>query len=197
MGLGPWAPGLAFTHGPIVYFKRTSPRTRRFGECSLFRYASQMDEAGQAHTISLREMALADFVVLFAHQQDQEATRMAAFPARDWDAFTAHWTKVLADPSSIKRTILVEGEIAGYVTTWLDGTTLKVGYWLGREFWGKGVATAALRQFTSAVTARPLTACVARHNVGSIRVLEKCGFVHTGHAVTGDDGVEELVLELP
>ena len=45
------------------------------------------------------------------------------------------------------------------------------------------------------VDARPLHAYVAKCNVASIRVLEKCGFVEVGeHA--GDDGIEELLLEL-
>ena len=156
-----------------------------------------MDERQRHHpTISLREMAPGDLTVLFEHQQDPEATRLAAFPSRNWDAFKAHWTKVLTDDSAVNRTILVDGEVAGYVTSWVDQTTRKVGYWLGRQFWGKGVATAALGEFTREVVARPLTAYVASHNLGSIRVLEKCGFVHAGPAVTGDDGIEEVVLEL-
>ena len=152
---------------------------------------------GRQRTISLREMVPADFAVLFEHQQDQDAIRLAAFPARDWKAFSTHWTTVLGDPSAIARTILVDGDIAGYVTSWVDHDTRKVGYWLGKQFWGKGVATVALRQFTGEVTTRPLTAYVARHNLPSIRVLEKCGFVHVG-ATTPDpaDGVEEIVLEL-
>jgi RimJ/RimL family protein N-acetyltransferase len=155
-----------------------------------------MDERQHQQAVSLRDMAPADLTVLFAHQQDPEATRLAAFPSRDWDAFKAHWTKVLTDDSAVNRTILVDGEVAGYVTSWVDQTTRKVGYWLGRQFWGKGVATAALREFTRQVVARPLTAYVASHNLGSIRVLEKCGFVHVGPAVPGDDGIEEVVLEL-
>ncbi len=152
---------------------------------------------GRQQTISLRQMVPTDLVVLFEHQQDQDATRLAAFPARDWEAFSTHWRTVLGDASAIARTILVNGEIAGYVTSWVDHDTRKVGYWLGKQFWGKGVATAALRQFTRLVTTRPLTAYVARHNLPSIRVLEKCGFVHVG-ATTPDpaDGVEEIVLEL-
>jgi RimJ/RimL family protein N-acetyltransferase len=50
----------------------------------------------------------------------------------------------------------------------------EVGYWIGREYWGKGVATEALSQFLAhAEVRRPLHAAVAKHNVGSIRVLEK------------------------
>jgi RimJ/RimL family protein N-acetyltransferase len=46
------------------------------------------------------------------------------------------------------------------------------------------------------VDARPLHAYVAKSNVASIRVLGKCGFVEVGEH-TGDDGIEELLLELP
>ncbi len=54
--------------------------------------------------------------------------------------------------------------------------TLEVSYWLGRRFWGQGIATEALLQLLTVVVARPLTAHVAHDNVGSLRVLEKCGF---------------------
>ena len=39
---------------------------------------------------------------------------------------------------------------------------------------------AALAAFVPLVDVRPLRARVASHNAGSIRVLEKCGFVATG-----------------
>lgn len=45
----------------------------------------------------------------------------------------------------------------------------------GKEHWGS-VATRALAAFLRLVTERPLHAHVAQHNVGSRRVLEKCGF---------------------
>jgi RimJ/RimL family protein N-acetyltransferase len=45
------------------------------------------------------------------------------------------------------------------------------------------------------VDARPLHAEVVNTNVASIRVLEKCGFTQVEEHV-GDDGVDELVLEL-
>jgi RimJ/RimL family protein N-acetyltransferase len=71
-----------------------------------------------------------------------------------------------------------------------------VGYWIGREFWGRGLATRALAELLGMVNARPLHAYVAKSNVASIRVLEKCGFVEVAEQ-TGDDGIEELILELP
>ena len=73
-----------------------------------------------------------------------------------------------------------------------------VSYWIGKEHWGKGVATRALAAFLHIVTERPLHARVAKHNVASIRVLEKCGFSlerEESGEVTDKD-VVELVLVL-
>ena len=52
----------------------------------------------------------------------------------------------------------------------------ELGYWLERDYWGRGVATRALVAFLAHETVRPLYAYVAKHNIGSLRVLEKCGF---------------------
>jgi RimJ/RimL family protein N-acetyltransferase len=146
--------------------------------------------------VELREVVESDLTVLFEHQRDPEATEMAAFPARDPDAFMAHWKRILDDGSVLVRTAVDDGRVAGYVTCFeLEGETL-VGYWIGREHWGKGVASAALAAFLLLVEKRPLRARVATHNAGSIRVLEKCGFAPTGKTEVGDDGVEELLFEL-
>jgi RimJ/RimL family protein N-acetyltransferase len=149
--------------------------------------------------VSLRSVDPRDLPVLFAHQLDAEAVRLAAFPARDRDAFMAHWRKILADPLLEARTILVEGGVAGHIGSWTSGPDRLVGYWIGREYWGRGVATAALTQFLREITSRPLVARVAKHNAGSIRVLQKCGFVATGDdTFTGPDGrpVGEFVFKL-
>lgn len=79
--------------------------------------------------------------VLFEQQLDAEAGRMAAFPARDREAFLAHWAKILADASLVKRAILYEGRVAGHVGAFEREGMMLLGYWLGREFWGKGIAT--------------------------------------------------------
>ena len=56
----------------------------------------------------------------------------------------------------------------------------EVGYWIAKQFWGQGIATSALHSFLQIENERPLYARVAAHNIGSRRVLEKCGFEKTG-----------------
>ena len=71
--------------------------------------------------------------------------------------------------------VVIGGEVAGNVVSWEQSGQRMVGYWLGRVYWGRGIATAALTLFVAELS-RPLYADVAAHNLGSIRVLEKCGF---------------------
>jgi RimJ/RimL family protein N-acetyltransferase len=153
----------------------------------------------------IREVHDEDLEAFFQHQLDPDALAMAAFPARDRDAFMAHWARSRADPTVVLRTIVVDGEVAGNVVSWQEAAGWRlVGYWVGREFWGRGIATAALALFLNQVRERPLHAYVATSNVGSIRVLEKCGFRRIpvdaqAPASNARDGIEEavLVLETP
>ena len=150
-------------------------------------------------SILLRDVIESDLPILFEQQLDPEATAMAAFPSRDRDAFMAHWKKIMAYENNLIKTILCDGQVAGYILSWEMEGEREVGYWLGKEFWGKGVATQALAEYVSIVKTRPLMAHVARHNVGSRRVLEKCGFVVIGEdKYTNPAGVEveEFVLKL-
>jgi RimJ/RimL family protein N-acetyltransferase len=127
--------------------------------------------------VQLRDVLSSDLEIFFLHQMDPEATRLAAFPARDRQAFTAHWARILADRANTIRTILLHGAVSGNIVVYQQAGRHLVGYWVGREYWGQGVATAALTLFLNLVTARPLFAFVAQHNAASIRVLQKCGFV--------------------
>ena len=145
-------------------------------------------------TIHLRDVTESDLAIFFEQQLDPVANQMAAFPARDQEAFMAHWTKILADESNLLKTILCDGQVAGNIVSWEqpdEGSEQEVGYWLGRAFWGKGIATRALAAFLEHVTTRPLYAHVAKHNIASIRVLEKCGFKKM---VENND--EEVILML-
>src|SRR6266566_1140844 len=139
-------------------------------------------------TVTLREVTQEDLPIFFEHQLDAEATRMAAFPSRDRDAFMAHWARIMSNETNetgILNTILADDTVAG-----------NVAYWLGKTHWGKGIASAALAQFLTKIEARPVYAHVAKHNFASIRVLQKCGFqLAREDMCDGDDG-EELVMEL-
>jgi len=148
-----------------------------------------------AGDIELREVREEDEPVFFAQQNDPDAARMAAFPIRDREAHAAHWRKVRATPGALVRTVLSGGRIAGNVGSFERSGRRLVGYWIGRDFWGRGVATRALALFLEIERTRPLDAFVAKHNAGSIRVLEKNGFVRIEDgAPPGEDGVEEWLM---
>ena len=143
-----------------------------------------------------RNVVEGDLRTFFEHQRDPEATSMAAYPAKEWDAFLSHWRhKVLGGRATEARTILVDDQVAGYVASWeRDGRRL-VAYWVGREYWGRGVARSALDEFLSTHEHhRPIHAYVALSNARSIRVLEKCGFQRVGEPTVGPDGVAEVLF---
>jgi RimJ/RimL family protein N-acetyltransferase len=122
--------------------------------------------------VTLRETIDADLGTLFEFQADPEASAMAAFPSLDLPAFLEHEAKIKAEPSNIKRTIVAGGRVVGWIGSWeLEGER-DVGFWIGRDHWGNGYATAALRAFLDIDLHRPLHARVVDHNVGSTRVLE-------------------------
>ena len=99
-----------------------------------------------------------DLDVFFDHQADPQAVEMAAFPARDKDQFAAHWAKVRADDSAVVRTIVADGMVAGNIGSWQEHGQHLLGYLLGREFWGRAVATQAHALFVDEVSIRPLYA---------------------------------------
>jgi RimJ/RimL family protein N-acetyltransferase len=143
----------------------------------------------------LREVVDADLPVFYEHERDPEAAAMAVFPSRERDVFMARWAKTRADESALTWTVVSDGAVAGNIGCWADDGRRFVGYWIGREFWGRGLATQALTELLDLVDARPLHAYVAMSNVASIRVLEKCGFVKVEERA-GDDGTVEVLMEL-
>lgn len=150
-------------------------------------------------SILLRDVLESDLPSLYEFQLDPEATAMAAFPSRDHDAFMAHSAKIMADEKLVFKAIVCDGQVAGSLVSWPMEGEWEVGYWLGKEYWGKGIATQALTEYVKSVTTRPLYAHVAQHNIGSRRVLEKCGFKVIGEdSYTNPAGVsvEEFILKL-
>src|SRR2546422_6261125 len=149
--------------------------------------------------IILRDVREDDLPLTFKFENEPEGYRMAAFPPRTREGFMAHWEKIMKDPKNILKTVLVDGEVAGGVFSWEQEGEQLVGYWLGKEYWGRGIATRALSIFLDQVKMRPLYARIAKHNGASIRVLEKCGFKIIGHdkgfPFEGQE-IEEVIMEL-
>jgi RimJ/RimL family protein N-acetyltransferase len=152
----------------------------------------------------LRDVVESDLPIFFEFQLDQEANHMAAFTAKDptnREAFTAHWHRILADQTVIIKTIISSGQVVGSVLSYEDEGKPEVSYWLGRDYWGKGTATRALKEFLAHHNRiRPIYARVAKDNLGSRRVLEKCGFTviseTKGFANARGEEIAELLLKL-
>jgi RimJ/RimL family protein N-acetyltransferase len=153
--------------------------------------------------IELRDVVDADLDAFFEHQLDIEANRMAAFTSEDpadREAFDAHWTRIRGESTVILRTIVVNGAVAGHVAKFERDGDAEVTYWIGRPFWGRGIATGALRELLKEVTQRPIHARVVKDNAASVRVLQKCGFAVSGadrgFANARGAEVEELIFTL-
>jgi RimJ/RimL family protein N-acetyltransferase len=154
-------------------------------------------------SVELRPVRESDLAIFFEQQLDPAANHMAAFTAEDpadRDAFETHWAKILADERITIRTILFDEQVAGHVATFERFDQPEVTYWLGKAYWGKGIASRALLLFLEQVAARPLFARVAKDNSASIRILEKCGFVQAGedegYASARGRVVEEFIFRL-
>ncbi len=153
--------------------------------------------------LTLREVRDEDLPLLFEQWADPVAVQMAAFTAPDHidrDAFERRWSRLRADDTIIARAIVVDGEVAGTIGSWGASEEREVTYWIGRSYWGKGIATDALATFLAVDRSRPLHARVASDNVASRRVLEKCGFAvcGSGRAFSNARGeeVDEVNLRL-
>ena len=152
--------------------------------------------------ITLRNITVDDLDIFFSHLSDPDAIEMAAFTAEDpndRNAFNSHWERLMKNESIVKKTILFEGDVAGHIMRFEQFGNTEVTYWIGKEYWGKGIVTDALKQFLSILDERPLYARAAKDNLASIRVLEKCGFVllavEKGFAKARGREIEEVVMK--
>jgi len=150
--------------------------------------------------VTLRDVLDSDLPLFYKYQRNERAIEMTSYPPRDLQAFQAHWDKIQANTAIIIQTILFNEQVAGHILCFEVNGEKEIGYWLGGDFWGKGVATEALRQFLKIITVRPLNAHIAQQNIGSRKVLEKCDFIVVGEGKwippTGTEEVDEYALQL-
>jgi RimJ/RimL family protein N-acetyltransferase len=145
----------------------------------------------------LRNVEEEDLRIFFEHQRDGEANSMAAYPAKEWDAFISHWqVNVLGNKANQVQTIVVDDQVAGYVSSWEQDGMRLVAYWIGREYWGRVIAHSALDEFLrDHEHHRPIHAYVALSNPRSMRVLEKNGFQRIGEPSMGSGKVFEILFQ--
>jgi RimJ/RimL family protein N-acetyltransferase len=153
--------------------------------------------------LRLRDVRDEDLPLLFEQWADPVAVHMAAFTASDHmdrEAFERRWSRLRADATVLARAVVVDDDVAGTIGSWGSAGEREVTYWIGRKYWGRGIATAALTAFLAVERSRPLHARVASDNAASRRVLEKCGFrvIATERSVAEARSaeIEELVLRL-
>jgi RimJ/RimL family protein N-acetyltransferase len=163
-----------------------------------------MDLVNSSKTaVSLREVEEGDLPIFFEQQLDPEANHMAAFTVKDptdQQGFSARWNRILNNETISVKTVLYHGAVAGSVLTFEQFGETEISYWIGKEYWGKGIATQALSRFLETIKLRPLYARAVKDNFASLRVLDKCGFKKIGEdkgfANARGEVVEEYILKL-
>ncbi len=112
--------------------------------------------------VTLRDIHEDDIAIIMGFEQDPEGRYMAAFaPPDNVDPSEqyARWQRIIADTNNVKKVIVVDGQVVGNMLSFELFNERTVGYWLAREFWGRGIATQALMQFvTTYELTRPLYA---------------------------------------
>jgi len=153
--------------------------------------------------IILRKTNTSDLQTLFEFQLDKDANYLAAFTSEkptDRKAYIEKWTKLLSDEKVNIQTILLDSDIVGSIAKFEMNRNAEITYWIGKEFWGKGIASSALKKFLKVEKTRPIYGRVAFDNIGSKKVLENCGFskigTEKGFANARAKEIEEFVFEL-
>ena len=84
----------------------------------------------------------------------------------------------------------IKGHPAGIVyfyLPWRGQKSVELGYWLGKQYWGQGIATSAAKQLCDyafcTLDINRICASALEVNVGSWRVMEKLGMRREGRFV--------------
>lgn len=131
--------------------------------------------------IALRDVEEGDLSVFIQQHRDREACYMAALDftqgIADDEQFLARWNSHVQITGAVVKTIVVGGQIAGYIYRYGDDDEKYLSLWLGKNFWGRQVGTRAVKLFIEqCCLIKALNAVTAKDNLASRRVLEKCGF---------------------
>ncbi|MBX5482799.1 MAG: GNAT family N-acetyltransferase [Myxococcaceae bacterium] len=129
------------------------------------------DEAAIAHH--------ANDLAIWRNMRDRFPHPYTLAEAESWIRLVAHLRPVTSFAIEVDGGLV--GGIGIQLRTDIERCGAEVGYWLGRAYWNRGIATAALRTLTSHVFStfgelERLFALVFADNLASCRVLEKAGY---------------------
>jgi [ribosomal protein S5]-alanine N-acetyltransferase len=139
----------------------------------------------------LRELVMSDAPSLAQHANDRlvwvQLRDLFPHPYREEDA-AEYIERIQMQNQPTAFALAVDGQAAGViglsVQTDINRLSAEIGYWVGAAYWGKGIATAAVRSLTAwsmdQLKFVRLFAMPFAHNVASCRVLEKAGYVREG-----------------
>jgi ribosomal-protein-alanine N-acetyltransferase len=139
----------------------------------------------------VREWAPSDLEPLVRHANNRNVWihLRDRFPHPYTDAHGREFlTQVAIQRPATVWAIEVDGEAAGAIgliqMTDVERVSAEIGYWLGEQFWNRGVMTDVVRAVTAEafrrLDIRRVFALPFADNQGSIRVLEKAGYVLEG-----------------
>ena len=135
--------------------------------------------------VTLRSFQLSDVPWLVRYLNHDEVTHHItdAIPSPYTEA-DAHWWLDHSHSTTLIKAIDYEGQLVGCISAEVGdfeyNRSAELGYWVGREHWNKGIATAAVHQFMKQLFEQTdlvrLFVSVVSVNKASIRVLSKNGF---------------------
>ncbi len=139
----------------------------------------------------LRPLCIQDAVPLakLANNKNVHRYLRDRFPSPYWPEHALSFIECCqaneADGMSKVRGIFVDGHLVGIVESIfhidIDARNAEIGYWLGEPYWGRGIATQALKMFCEQIFAEHteiwrLSASILAPNLASMRVAKKAGF---------------------
>lgn len=134
--------------------------------------------------VRLRSVAPSDLPELYVLQCDPASNALAGTKPRSREAFFDAWARTLADARVNARIIELQGQsawaivgsIACFPVEENGASRDMLGYWIGRAYWGRGIASLAASLFLAEEQRRPLLATAATANTASRKILERNGF---------------------
>ncbi len=146
--------------------------------------------------IELRPFKIDDAVTVADLVGDEDVSKWTAnipFPyskqdAIDWISFTN------SDDNRNPFAVELNGKLVACVSYWPHQPSgIEVGYWVGKQYWGNGICTKALKLLLASKhfpANENVFAKVMAQNIGSQRVLEKCGFSFLKNGTISKGGKE-------